>query len=106
MKQPIRPGIYCWIVRSTSWPEFIGRIVYVERRVENAPCKDPVIDRRFIQSGWVCTAAWLPPARRGWVFPSRCLRPIHGPDIDLSEPAADLLHDDLVERLTMTRAAA
>lgn len=100
----ITPGTLCWLVRCDYEPSWVGRVVTAVRFVES---RRVIHQGRqfFIQAVWELSAPWMPPGPFGlkWSAPASYLRPIIDPDADLSEPAADPMHEDLVDRLRFTR---
>jgi len=87
MSAPIKPDMLCWIIRCQTDPKWIGRVVKTvawsdERQV------------------WAVTADWLPPPPWGiyWTAKSSSLKPLHDPDLDVTD-RTDALHDNLLEFL-------
>lgn len=101
----IRPNTLCWLLRCDHDPAWVGRVVTAVREVRAGQVRDSR-GQTGVASCWVVCAPWLPPCPYGaaWAVEARHLQPIVDPDADLSEPASDPLHADLVERLTVTRA--
>ena len=85
----IAPGTACYIVKSSSHPEWIGRVIVAVRKLHAVPVQNPVTGQMLRCTGWLVDAAWLPIwGHEGWVFLERSLRPIHGPAIEVDRYAA------------------